>query len=101
MKIYPKDDKRRLYWLIELYVAGEIDENTFCDEIYYSYDLEIDKKTLDVVEKLAFEELVAITDRFSPFESDIKMAPKAFADKEELKSAVIKAKKALDGHMKE
>ena len=39
--MYEKNDKRRVYWLIDLYLAGKIDDKTFCDEFYYSYDLEI------------------------------------------------------------
>ena len=41
--MYEKNDKRRVYWLIDLYLAGKIDDKTFCDEFYYSYDLEMDE----------------------------------------------------------
>ena len=40
--MYEKNDKRRVYWLIDLYLAGKIDDKTFCDEFYYSYGLEMD-----------------------------------------------------------
>ena len=44
--MYEKNDKRRVYWLIDLYLAGKIDDKTFCDEFYYSYGLEMDGSTL-------------------------------------------------------
>lgn len=93
MKIYPKNDKRRLYWLVDLYLAGEIDEDTFCDEFYYSYDLEINTETLSDIEKKTFKELGMVAERFNSFESDFMAAPGAFTNKKELKEAIAKAKK--------
>ncbi len=95
MKIYPKDDKRRLYWLIELYLADEIDVKTFCDEVYYSYGQEIDAGTLNNVEKEAFKALYTVTDRFSPFESDFKLAPGVYKNENEVRDAALQAREIL------
>jgi len=96
MKIYPRNDKRRVYWLIDQYLADKIDENSFCDEYYYSYDLAIDKKTLNNVERKAFEELSMIAGRFSGYESDFMTAPGVYSTREELRDAIAKTKEALD-----
>ncbi len=53
--MYEKNDKRRVYWLIDLYLAGKIDDKTFCDEFYYSYDLEMDGSTLTKLEREVFQ----------------------------------------------
>ena len=83
--MYEKDDKKRLYWLIDSYLSNKIDERTFCDEYYYSYDLEIDYKELSLTEEKAFSGLSAVSSRFSEFEEDHKLDAKAFATKEELR----------------
>jgi hypothetical protein len=86
--MFEKDDKRRLYWLMDSYLSGKIDERTFCDEYYYSYDLEVDYKDLSPIEEKAFSELSAVSSRFSEFEEDHKLDAKAFSTVEELKRKV-------------
>ena len=86
--MFEKDDKRRLYWLMDSYLSGKIDERTFCDEYYYSYDLEVDYKELSSIEEKAFSELSAVSSRFSEFEEDHKLDAKAFSTVEELKRKV-------------
>lgn len=98
MKIYSKDDKRRLYWLIELYLADKIDANTFCDEVYYSYGQEIDTGTLNSIEKEAFKALYIVTDRFSPFASDFKLAPGVYKNENEVREAAVQARKTLSDY---
>lgn len=39
MNINDRQHKAYLYLLIDSFISGEIDERTFCDEYYYSYDL--------------------------------------------------------------
>lgn len=86
--MFKKDDKRRLYWLIESFSSGKIDERTFCDEFYYSYDLEIDYETFSALETEAFAELSSVSSRFSEFEEDHKLDSKAFSTVEELRQKV-------------
>jgi hypothetical protein len=95
--MYTKNDKRRLYWLIECFIEKKIDESTFCNEFYYSYDLEIDVNDLNEQELNLFDELNAIASRFSPYESDYNLDKRAFTTKEQLREKIaevyIKLKK--------
>ena len=63
--MFEKEDKRRLYWLIDQYLSGKITERVFCDEFYYCYDLEMDYTTLTEFEHRIFSELSTIRGRFS------------------------------------
>lgn len=96
--MYDKRDKRRLYWLIEQYLSGRIDESIFCDEFYYSYDLEIDNNTLTDIEKVVFAELSTVAGRFSEYEEDHLGLPNGFYTAEELKQKIIETKEKLDGN---
>jgi hypothetical protein len=93
--MYDKNDKRRIYWLIDQYLSGEIDESFFCDEFYYSYDLEVDNNTLSDIEKVAFAELSQVSSRFSQYEEDHKLDSRAFSTAEELNQKIIETKEKL------
>jgi len=93
--MYEKSYKRRLYWLIDQYLSGKIDEPTFCDEFYYSYDLEISNETLSDVEQQTFAELSNVSSRFSQYEEDHKLDARAFSTVQELKQKIIETKKKL------
>lgn len=93
--MYEKSDKRRLYWLIDQYLFGKIDEPTFCDEFYYSYDLEINNKTFSDVEQQTFAELSNVSSRFSQYEEDHKLDARAFSTVQELKQKIIETKEKL------
>ncbi|MEN2486654.1 hypothetical protein AAYQ05_02535 [Flavobacterium sp. B11] len=95
--MYKKNDKRRLYWLINKYLLNEIDESTFCNEFYYSYDLEINVNAFTNNEKIFFSELNEVTSRFSQYEEDHMMDSKAFSDIDELKKKIIETKIKLEG----
>lgn len=101
MNIYNKRDKRYLYLIIDPFISGEIDERTFCDEYYYTYDLELDSSTLTEKETLLFFELSKVVSRFSPYPEDHKLYPKAFTDKEELRKKILETKQSLQckGHL--
>jgi hypothetical protein len=87
--MYQESDKRRIYWLLEQYLQNRIDETTFCDEFYFSYDLGINKEVLNVLERQVFWELSHVASRFSQYEEDHKLDPHAFTTKEELKEKII------------
>ena len=95
--MFPKDDKRRLYWLMEQYLAGKIDGGTFCDEYYYSYDLEVDYDTLSDTEHQAFRDLSRVSGRFSQFEEDIKKYPGTYFTEEDLRKKVQETQEKLQG----
>ena len=89
--------KRRLYWVIDMYLSEKINEPAFCNEFYYSYDLELDHSTLTPEEKKAFYELGEVAGRFSEFEEDHQNAPGAFFTKEELRNKILETKSVLKG----
>lgn len=93
--MYNKSDKRRLYWIIEQYMLGKIDEPTFCDEFYYSYDLEVSNDTLSEIEKQVFSDLSNVSSRFSQYEEDHKLDAKAFSTVKELRQKIIETNEKL------
>ena len=93
--MYAKNDKQRLYWLIDQYLLDKIDEPTFCDEFYYSYDLEINKDMLSESEQLAFSDLSNVSNRFSQYEEDHKLDEKAFSSVKEMREKIIETKEKL------
>lgn len=96
--MYDKNDKRRLYWLIDQYLSGQIDESIFCDEFYYSYDLEIESNTLDDTESMLFAKLSQVSSRFSKYQDDHELDPNAFSTIEELKQKIIETREKLKQH---
>ncbi len=95
--MFPKDDKRRLYWLLEQYLSGRIDGNTFCDEYYYCYDLELDYDTLSDKERKAFRDLSLVSGRFSSIKEDIKRYPGTYFTEENLRKKVQETREKLQG----
>ncbi|MCC5946085.1 MAG: hypothetical protein JJT94_14240 [Bernardetiaceae bacterium] len=93
--MFEKSDKRRLYWLIDQYLVSKIDAGTFCDEFYYSYNLEIDYKILSEEEQEVFSDLSTVVSRFSEFEEDICCYPKAYFTEEQLKKKIVETKEKL------
>lgn len=93
--MYDKNDKRRLYQLMDMYLTKFITAPIFCDEFYYSYDLEIDFDTLTKLEHETFSELSAISSRFSQFEDDLKNYPEVYYSEDELRKKIIETKEKL------
>lgn len=93
--MYRKNDKQRLYWLIDQYLLDKIDEPTFCDEFYYSYDLEITNDMLSEMEQQAFSDLSKVASRFSQHEEDHKLDANAFSTVKELREKIIETKDKL------
>lgn len=93
--MFRKDDKRRLYQLMDLFLNGQITASVFCDEFYYSYDLEIDNEILTKEEQLAFCNLSNVSSRFSQFNEDLEKYPGVYYNEEELKQKVLETKHKL------
>jgi hypothetical protein len=93
--MHNKSDKKRLYYIIDEYLLGKINETVFCDEFYYSYDLEIDNDTLSEIEQQAFSDLSKVSSRFSQYEEDHKLDAKAFSTVMELRQKIIETKEKL------
>lgn len=92
--IYPKDDKRRLYQLMYMYLNGQLVAWDFCTEFFKSYVIGLNKSDLDEVEHKYFGELDEVSQRFSSFEEDLKI-PHAFFNEEQLKAKIHEVLDAL------
>ncbi|MDP1608655.1 MAG: colicin immunity domain-containing protein [Chlamydiales bacterium] len=93
--MFNKVNKKYIYSIIDMYLSEKIDASTFCDEFYYSYDLELDHNCLNEIEKKVFSDLGEIVDRFSPFEKDLKEYPQFFVSEKDLKKSVSFSKGQL------
>lgn len=93
--MFEKNDKRRIYWLMDNYLSGNINATTFCDEFYYSYNLEIKDSTLDKDEKQYFSILDEVVSRFSQFEEDLEKYKGVYYSEEELKKQIYDTQKHL------
>ncbi len=90
--VFEKKDKRRLFWLVELYLSNKIDLNTFCREFHECYNLEVDFDSFTPLEEKAFSELAEIEGRFSEFIEDHLKYPGAHYTQADLKAQIIKTK---------
>ena len=99
--MHDRSDKRRIYQLISMYLSGDINESTFSDEFYYSYDLELDHSTLNPKEKQAFLDLGEVAGRFSEFEEDINKHPGVYYTKEDLQKKIIETREKLNKYFDE
>ena len=98
--MYERSDKRRIYQLIDMYLAEKIDEIAFCTAFVPSYDIELDYDTLTDEEYQALSELARIASRFSEFEEDLKNYPNIYYTKEELKRKILETRVRLDSSIK-
>jgi|ERR1700733_4661251 len=93
--MFEKNDKRKLYWLIDQFLIGKINSRTFCKQYYECYDLELNTDLLTKLEKNAFSSLSEVVNRFSEFKEDLSKYPRAFFNEEQLFDKVRKTKKLL------
>lgn len=88
--MFEKNDKRYLYWIIELYLSNRIDETSFCDAYYSSYNFEIDNTSLTKIEQDVFSSIFESTERYTTSEEDLKESPDYFIDAITLRTIVEK-----------
>jgi hypothetical protein len=93
--VFEKNDKRRLYQLMDMYLKGTITASVFCDEFYYSYDLELDDAIFTDLERQAFSDLSTLVGRFSPYEEDHLGLPHGFYTEAELRNKILETKEKL------
>lgn len=86
--MFEKNDKRRIYWLIDAFLKGNITEEIFCDEFYYSFDLEIDYNSLNPAEYKLFNELAFVVSRFTSNDEELIKYPKAYFSRKELNDKI-------------
>lgn len=92
--MYKKTDKRRLYWLIDQYLLGKIDNNTFCNDYHDTLVNEMYYEGLTDIESIAFGELSDVSQRFSEFDEDHKLWS-GFVTAEQLRQKIIETKEKL------
>jgi len=80
---------------MEQYLSGKIDGDTFCNEYYYCYALELDYDTLTDLERDAFRGLSLVSGRFSSIEEDIKKYPGTYFTEEDLRKKVQETREKL------
>jgi len=80
---------------MDQYLLGKIDGRTFCDEYYYSYNLEIDYETFSGVELKAFTELSSVSSRFSEFREDIEQHPGVYFTEKGLRLKIQETQEKL------
>lgn len=94
--MHERTPKERLYWLIELLQHNEIELPRFCDEFSYTYNIDLDYDELTELESEMFRNLTDVTSRFSPFEEDHKLDPKAFSKVEDVREMIKKVVNKLN-----
>lgn len=92
--MHNKNDKRRLYWLIDQYLSGKINETTFCDDFHDILVNEMYYEGLTDIEYKTFSDLSDVSQRFSEYEEDFKLW-KGFVSEEELRRKIIETKEKL------
>ncbi len=73
--MYDVIDKRRLYWVLDYYLSGNIDEDSLSDELNRLFTLDDDRlfNSLTETEYEAFDAFNDVVQRFSPYEEDQKL----------------------------
>lgn len=96
--MYEKNDKRYLYWIIDLYLENKINTESFSNSFNSSYVIEIDKNNLEDWEYCIFNKIDTVTGRYNEDTSDIPENLKYFFyTGDEVRILVKKAKESLDG----
>jgi hypothetical protein len=80
---------------MEMFLSGKMSATSFCDDFYYSYDLEIDYDSLTSLEKINFQNLSEVAGRFSEFKEDHENYPGVFYTERELYQKVLETKENL------
>ena len=91
-----KYGKERLYWIIDQYLAGDIEAAHFCDMYYEAYDVGNIENISDA-ERKYFSELSQVAGRFSEFTEDHLLDSRAFSTEFELKTKTAEVASALKG----
>ena len=92
--VYPKNDKRRLYQLMFMYLNNQLVAYDFCREFFECYVLGIDTDDLDDVEHKNFGELDLVAGRYATKDSRDEL-PGVYFSEEDLTAKIHEVIKAL------
>ena len=95
--MYDKNDKRRLYWLIEQYLSNKMDETTFCNDFHDTLVNEMYYEGLSEIENEVFRDLSDVSQRFSEYEEDFKLWSK-FVTAKQLREKILETREKLKEH---
>jgi 16S rRNA G527 N7-methylase RsmG len=84
----------RLLGLITKFREMTLDAETFCSQFEHAYNMELDKKTLSLVESRAFAELFEQVIWFSPFTEERAKVPN-YRGEAEIRAAAERAAQQL------
>lgn len=86
--------KDQLYYVLKTFLKGEYQTTDFCDNYERIYNLELDKKVLNTVEKESFEKLFNTVVYFSEFPEDRKKYS-GYKNENDIQEAAEEAAKTL------
>lgn len=92
--MYNKNDKRRLYWLIDQYISNQVDEDTFTSNFHDTLVNEIYDEGLTDIEIEVFHDLHDVSERFTEYEEDFKLWS-GFVSAKQLREKVLEIKEKL------
>lgn len=81
------DPRQRLIDLVKCLRAGSISVETFCKDFETTYNLSVDKSSLNRVESAAFAALFEVVIWYSPFPEERKRIPNYVGEEEVLEAA--------------
>jgi hypothetical protein len=90
--MFEKNDKKRLYWLIDQYLLKKMSARNFESEYYECYCLEVDLDVLTDKEEQAFRALSEVATRFTDYEEDLRQYPGVYYTPNELHQKIVETK---------
>ena len=92
---FEKNNKSKIYSLIDKYLLNEINALNFCNQFLECYGLEVDPNSFTELEKKTFSELAALAVKYPTFEENFKQYHDAYYTENTLRDKVIAARERL------
>ena len=88
--------KEKLYYLIEHYMLGEYDTQTYADEFSGIYWIEDEDDSVSEIEEHLFREIGEIASRVSCFKSDLTSSPGVYFTEIDIRRKTIEVCQKLN-----
>lgn len=92
---FEKNDKSKIYSLIDSYLLNELNALSFCDQFLECYGLEVDPNSLTELEKKAFSELATLAVEFPTFDESFKKYHDTYYTENTLRDKVVETRERL------
>lgn len=89
-------DKHRIYYLMDMYLTGNINGSTFCNEFCCVFDNELDFSTLTEEENRILSDLALVVYRFSEMEAGRILNSDAYYKEDELRKKILETLEKLE-----